>query len=56
MEQNIQLSCSFRCGQNYNNHYHEFCHTLLSYLSPTYMFNKATSDQNQGSVQMTSLY
>ncbi len=35
IEQKLELTCSFRCGQIYNNHSNEFGHTLLWFLSQT---------------------
>ncbi len=44
VEQKLMLSSNFRCDQIFNNHCYVFGHTLLCYLSPTWMFNKPTSD------------
>jgi hypothetical protein len=40
--QKFMLSSSFRYGQINNSHRYDLGHTLLCYLSPTYMFNKPT--------------
>jgi hypothetical protein len=37
------LSSSFRCDQIYKCQRYDLSHTLLCYLSPTYMFSKPTS-------------
>jgi len=42
VEQNLMLSSNFRCYQ-YHNWQICFGHTLLCYLSQTWIFNKATS-------------
>jgi hypothetical protein len=44
VEQKLKLSSNFRCDQNYKNERYDFGHTLLCYLSPTWMFNKPTSE------------
>ncbi len=43
VEQKLVLSCYFRCDQIYNSQIYEFGHTLLCYLSLTWMFNKPAS-------------
>ncbi len=45
MEQKVMLSCSLRRDQIHINHGCESGHTLLSFSSPTLMFNKPVSMQ-----------
>ena len=39
-EQQLMLNSGFRCDQIYKCQIYDFGHTLLCYLSQTYMFNK----------------
>ncbi len=43
VEQKLMLSSSFRRDQIYKDERYDFGHTLLCYLSRTFMFNKSTS-------------
>ncbi len=43
IEQKLFLSSNFWCGQTNMNHFYEFGHALLCYLSWTQMFNKLLS-------------
>ncbi len=54
VEEKLMLSCSFRCGQQYDNHSYDFGHTLLCYLSLTQMLNKPTSENQM--VCLCSVY
>ncbi len=43
VEQKVMLSSNFRCYQIHNCQRYHFGHTLLCYLSPTWMFNRTTT-------------
>ncbi len=53
VEQMLLLSLNFRCDQIYKYRLHDFGHTLLCYLSQTYMFNKLTSAAGTGRKKIT---
>jgi hypothetical protein len=44
VQQKLILSSNFKCDKIHKIHCYEFGHTLLSYLSQTWMFNKPTSE------------
>jgi hypothetical protein len=49
LNKRLMLSLSFRCDQIYMYKIYDFGHTLLCYLSPTWMFNKPTSGYEENS-------
>ncbi len=57
VEQTLMLSSNFRCDQIFKYKMHDFGHTLLCYLSQTYMyiymFNKPTSAAGMGGKKIT---
>jgi hypothetical protein len=48
VEKKLVLNCIFRCGQIHNSQSYQFSHTLLCYLSRTWMFNKPISGKRLG--------
>jgi hypothetical protein len=44
VQQELMLSCSFRCDMIHNCRSYDFGHTLLYCISLTWMFNKPTSE------------
>jgi hypothetical protein len=55
VEQKLMLSSNLRCDQIYEYEMHDFGHTLLCYLSQTFMFNKPASEAGLKNVQQTQL-
>jgi hypothetical protein len=45
LNKRLMLCSSFRCDQTYNYEIYHFGHTLLCYLSQTWMFNEPASEQ-----------
>ncbi len=44
IDQKFMLGSNLRCDQIHNRHWYDSGHTLLCYLSQTWMFNKPNSD------------
>jgi len=55
LNKTLMLSTSFRCDQIYKYEIYNFGHTLLCYLSRTYMFNKPTSGDCYQAISYSSL-